>query len=173
MNSVFFFMTLVSVSLSLKKEKMLKEAPECMPGPPCLTISLGRLNSERSPLIWPRAILSSGLSPSRIPVKKLERNTSTLCRQHHSQPTKHTHLLTEIQAQRVEDPGHAAESPVVSVSFSFCLSFCKSGPLLPVSDQDPLPSVIRRLSSLAIREMGVKNSLSSLALKTVIKLQIL
>ena len=45
---------------------------------PSLTIPLGRLNSERPPLIWPRAILSSGLSPSRIPVKKLERYASTL-----------------------------------------------------------------------------------------------
>ena len=134
-------MTLVLVSLSLKKKKMLKEAPECMPGPPCLTISLGRLNSERSPLIWPRAILSSGLSPSRIPVKKLERNTSTLCRQHHSQPTKHTHLLTEIQAQRVEDQGmHLSLLSSLFPSHSVFPSARSGLLLLLVSDQDTLPS---------------------------------
>lgn len=107
-----------------------------------LTIPLGRLNSERPPLIWPRAILSSGLSPSRIPVKKLERYASTLCHQQDSQPTKHTHLLSEIQAQSVEDQGMHLNLHIVSVSFSLSVfPSARSGlPLLLVSAQDTLPS---------------------------------
>ena len=48
---------------------------ECTPGPLCRSSSLGHLNSVRPPLIWPRTILNSGLSPSRIPTK-FERNST-------------------------------------------------------------------------------------------------
>lgn len=139
---------------------------------PSLTIPLGRLNSERPPLIWPRAILSSGLSPSRIPVKKLERYASTLCHQQDSQPTKHTHLLSEIQAQSVEDQGMYLNLHIVScflliVSLSFCKKWA-SPPCGVCPGQSAIQSS-RRHSSLAIRgEIGVKNSLSSPALKTAV-----
>ena len=58
------------------------------------------------------------------------------------QPTKHTPLLTEIQAQHVADQGMRLNLPVVSVSFSLSVfPSARSGlPLLLVSAQDTLPS---------------------------------
>ena len=50
------------------------------------------------------------------------------CHQQDSQPTKHTHLLSEIQAQSVEDQGmylylHIVSCFLLIVSLSFCKKY--------------------------------------------------
>lgn len=80
----------------------LQEAHQCTPSPLCLAMPLGRLNSARPSLTWPRGFLNAGLSPSSI-LTQMEQNPSTLCPSHHPHPAKH--IPPNILAKSVEHQG--------------------------------------------------------------------